>query len=95
MAAGARVMMATGTLRLDSRAPEPWRYRGDIHLPSGRTCLLDARVANDDAGKFFEVRIGLQPGMNSIELEVALVEIETNRARVARTEFEQSDELPF
>jgi hypothetical protein len=88
-------MMVSGTLRLHRAAEPPWQYWGELHLPSGRYARIEARVAEDASGKFFELRGGLEPGMSATELEAALVALETNRAEAARHQLKQTDELPF
>lgn len=86
---------AEGDLRLDPKAPEPWRYRGTLRLPSGRYAVLHARVVENDAGKHFQIQAGLEPGMTSAELDEVLVRIETERATIARRALEDDGELPF
>ena len=85
----------TGHLRIDRAAAAPWQYRGELMLPSGRYASISARVVEDAAAKFFELRGGLEPGMTAAELEAALVALEVARARVARRELSSTDEMPF
>jgi len=89
--------MIEGHLRINRAAPPPWTYSGILSLPSGRSAMIEARVAEDAGGKFFELRAGIIPGMTALELEAALTEIETARATAARAEIDAdtSDELPF
>ena len=86
---------AEGDLRLDSKAPEPWRYRGILRLPSGRYAVLHARVVEDATGKHFQLQAGLEPGMTGAELDEVLARIESERATVARQELANSGEIPF
>ncbi len=92
--------MMSGTLRRDRAACAPWEYRGELILPAGRTCGIEARVAEDADGKYFELRGALVPGMSSEEVEAALVQIE--RAAAERMIREgraladlPDDEMPF
>jgi hypothetical protein len=89
--------MIEGQLRLDRAAPPPWTYRGTLFLPSGRAALIEARVAQDAAGKFFELRANMIPGLSDAEIEAALAECERAGAAAARAEFEAdtNNELPF
>jgi hypothetical protein len=93
-------MSADGILRLDRSATPPWQYRGEVVLPAGRRALIEARVAEDAAGKHFILRVGLIAGMSAEELEKRLAEIEA--AAAARAQLDGSavwllrdDELPF
>ena len=86
---------AEGELRLDPSAPEPWRYRGVLRLPSGRYAVLHGRVVEDANCRHFQITAGLEPGMTGAELDEVLARIETERAVVARQELELTDELPF
>jgi len=90
----------SGTLRRDRAACAPWEYRGELTLPAGRSCSIEARVIEDAAGKFFELRGALVPGMTTAELEAALAEIERATAerviREGRALADFSDDvLPF
>jgi hypothetical protein len=89
-----------GYIRRSAESPASWPYRGELVLPAGRACSLEARVAEDASGKFFEIRAGLIPGMNAAELESALVEEERLIAeRIVREGRALADlpddELPF
>lgn len=92
------LLPATGELRRMPAAPEPWLYRGELRLPGGRHATIEARVIDGHAGKYFELRAGLQPGMTAAELEEALTACEKARADKARTEgglYAFDDEVPL
>jgi hypothetical protein len=92
--------MMTGTLKRDRASPAPWEYRGELMLPAGRTCFIEARVVGEPGNKFFELRGALVPGLSAVELEAALVEIERTAAeRIIREGRSLADlpddEMPF
>lgn len=84
-----------GELRLNPNAKEPWRYQGTLDLPSGRYCVIRARVSEDEKGRFFQIEGGLEAGMTAAELEAVLTQVETERAQRAWQELATTDELPF